>query len=194
MKLSIIVRLRKRPRVLVGLLVVIALGSSLLIARQVLPSHVYWSQPDQDRMTRDVASLHKVLPTLEQLQVEEFRNQDWCRNLAYSGGRFSNTLQTTCNLFDGSPVDFTSKANADFARIADALNSSGVWIHLVWQVQYDAAGRATYAEFDLNPAPWDSHRWSYVYDPGGPLPADMVNEESYTRIDSDWYFHWEDWM
>ena len=194
MKPSTTVRLRRLLVVVVGLLVVIVIGSSLLIAHQAMSWHVYWSQPDETRMASDVAQLRDALPRFEQLRVEAYRNQDWCRNIAYSRGRFSNNLESTCNLFAGSPVGFTASADADFASVAGALDAGGVWVYNVWGVRYDATGRLNHAEFDLIPAPWEFSRWSYVYDPGHPLPQGMPNEDVYTRIDSDWYFHWEDWM
>jgi hypothetical protein len=180
----------------VGLLaVVVVVGSVVLIGRQILPSRVYWTQPDMARMTRDVSSLSRVLAVLEEGHVVAFRNQDWCRNISYEGGSFTtNTESTTCNLFDDTPASFTTQANADFALVEDALNESGVWVMDVRETDYDGSGRMTHAEFDLVGAAWEFSRWSYVYDRGGPIPQDMPNKEIYTRIDSNWYFHWGDWM
>jgi hypothetical protein len=176
------------------MLAVTVLISSLRIGAEMLPKRLYWTQPDGPRMTRDVTNLTPVLLALEDLHAEAYRNQDWCRNISYSGGAFSNNSESsTCNLFDEPPADFTAAANTDFARIEDALNRSGVWVYAVRQIAYEN-GRMTHAEFDLVAAPWEFDRWSYIYDPGGPLPEGMENEEVYTRIDADWYFHWEDWM
>jgi hypothetical protein len=178
---------------LASLLLVAQVASCALVARQLLPSHVYWTQPDQNRMTRDVASLRQVLPALAELRLADYRNQDWCRSIAYSGGRFSNTQESTCNLFDGATAEFTIQADADFARVADALDRSGVWVYWV-SIQYDEHGRIVYAEFDLVPPPWIFVYWSYVFDPGAPLPEDTANDQWFTRIDSDWYFRLMDWM
>jgi hypothetical protein len=179
--------------VIVGLGCLVFLGP-LAIGYQVSTWHLYWTEPDQARMSRDTASLRDVIRVLEQMQVQQFRNQDWCRNITYAGGSFSNSLEDTCNVFGAQPHDFTPEANAALARVADALNASGVWVYFVLQVEYDDAGRLTHAEFDLAEAPWRFDRWSYVYAPGEPLPPDMPNDEIYTRIDSDWYYHWGDWM
>jgi hypothetical protein len=179
-----------------GLLALTVVVASVRIGAELLPKRLYWTQPDMARMTRDVAHLAPVLSVLEDEGVKAFRDQDWCRNISYSAGSFSSNFEsTTCNyLFDDQPAAFTGAANSDFARVEDAFNESGVWVYCVGQIEYDGNGRLTRAEFALVGAPWDFNRWSYWYDPGHPMPEDMAHERIYTRIDSNWFFQWEDWM
>jgi hypothetical protein len=38
------------------------------------------------------------------------------------------------------------------------------------------------------------YRGFYVYSPGyRELPEDIPHEREYKRINSDWYYYWEDW-
>jgi hypothetical protein len=188
--------LRRAPRRLALVSISLAvLGSLVLVALQTPPFHVYWVQPDQARMTRDVGSLARIMPTLEQFRLEGFYDRDGCRTMAYSGGSFASSNASDCRrTIAGVAVDFTPKANDDFTSIAEALNSTGVWVNDVDQIEHDASGRITSAEFQLIPEPLQMSGWSYIYDPGAPLPADFEGQAEYTRIDSNWYFYVDEFL
>ena len=71
--------------------------------------------------------IEAVFPVIERLHVRAFRNQDWCRNIAYARGAFSETdFHSTCDLFDGPYEDFDDVAAADFATVNRAFNDAGV--------------------------------------------------------------------
>jgi hypothetical protein len=146
--------------------------------------------PGASQHQRDVANLPKVFSALQTLKVKDYRNQDWCKNIAYKRGNFSNNLTaTTCNLFDGKPVAMDDPAKQDFQTIADAMATTGVGIHYL-SANYDAAGRLVGANFNLS----TMCRCSYVYHPNyDRLPENMQGEMEHTAINSDWYFTWEDW-
>jgi hypothetical protein len=146
--------------------------------------------PSTSDQQRDAASLPKVFDTLQTLKVEAYRNQDWCKNVAYQRGKFSGNLKsTTCNLFDGTPQPMDSQATQDFQAIARSMATTGVSIHFL-SAQYDSSNHLTGAEFHLATL----CRCSYVYSPQyNHLPENMTGEMEFTAINSDWYFVWADW-
>jgi hypothetical protein len=147
-------------------------------------------RPNAAQHQRDVANLPKVFSTLETLQVKAYRNQDWCKNVAYQRGRFSSNLKaSTCNLFDGVPISMDDRAKQDFQIVSSSMATTGVGINFL-SAKYDRSNRLIRAEFHLSTA----CRCSYVYQPRfDRLPANMQGEIEYTAINSDWYFVWEDW-
>ena len=148
--------------------------------------------PSAAEQIRAAAALRRVFPILEELRVTDYRNQDWCKNLAYARGWFSSNLESsTCNLFNEVPIGFDSEAQADFRRVARALRDSGVSVDTVGPVQYDSAGRVARAHFFFAEGGYESE--SYVFDPSAPLPEDSPGEATFTRIDQDWYLAVEDW-
>ena len=117
------------------------------------------------RVTRGIHRLEQAFPVFEELRLRGVRDQDWCKFLDYPNGAFTNDAEaSTCNFFDGPPKPFDDAARADFARVADALQKTGVKTYLVWWIEYDDAGRIQSAEFDLSAG--GSGRWSYIYDRG----------------------------
>jgi hypothetical protein len=139
---------------------------------------------------RDVANLPKVFPILRTLKVKDYRNQDWCKNVAYQRGKFSSNLEsTTCNLFDGTPKPMDQQTLRDFQAIANSMATTSVSIHFL-SAQYNSSNQLVKAEFHLA----TTCRCSYVYIPQyKQLPENMTGEIEYTAINSDWYFVWEDW-
>jgi hypothetical protein len=123
--------------------------------------------------------------------VEAFRNQDWCKNIVYKRGKFSKNSESTCNLFDGTPSPFDAEAQKDFDSVAKAVSGTGVGLYFISDLRYSPDGKLIGAQFHLAGHP---NRYSYVYSPGyGSLPADEPKEREHTRINSDWYYIWEDW-
>jgi hypothetical protein len=146
--------------------------------------------PGASEHQRDVANLPKVFSALQVLKVKDYRNQDWCKNIAYKRGGFSSNLtSTTCNLFDGKPIAMDERAKQDFQTIATAMATTGVGIDRL-SANYDSADRLVGATFNLSTI----CRCSYVYRPSYKrLPENMQGEMEYTAINPDWYFVWEDW-
>ena len=137
----------------------------------------------------DVTNLSKVFGPLEVLKVEDYRNQDWCKNIAYQRGKFSENLEsTTCNLFEGQPKPMDDRARQDFQVIARSVAATGVNIDFL-SAQYSPAHRLIRADFQLS----GFCRCSYVYSPRYHLPQDLKGEMEFTAINADWYFVWEDW-
>jgi hypothetical protein len=168
---------------------VIVIFAAVLVASGCLRAE----DPSPDQLRRDVSTLRQVLPVLAELQVTEFRDQDWCRNLAYGQGRFSsNNEQVTCNLFNGTGEPFDADADADFKVIADALRATGLTVIIV-DSGYDHDGRVESAVFELQ-SPGLTGYWRYIYRPGERVTDDEYSETRTTPIDADWYFQWEDWM
>jgi hypothetical protein len=146
--------------------------------------------PGAGEHQRDVANLPQVFSALQALKVKNYRNQDWCKNIAYNRGGFSSNLtRTTCNLFDGKPIAMDERAKQDFQTIATAMAKTGVGIDRL-SANYDSADRLVGATFNLSTI----CRCSYVYHPSYQrLPENMQGEMEYTAINPDWYFVWEDW-
>jgi hypothetical protein len=147
------------------------------------------SEPNQFSKRRDVANLPAIFQQLEKLEITAYRNQDWCKNIAYQRGKFSNNLQsTTCNLFKGQPQTMDPRAEQDFQEIALRLTAIGASIRYL-SAKYDGSNHLMEAEFHLDTL----CRCSYIYQPGYTLPPNMSSEMEYTAIDPNWYFVWEDW-
>jgi hypothetical protein len=146
--------------------------------------------PGTGEHQRDIAKLPQVFSALQALKVKNYRNQDWCKNIAYKRGNFSGNLtSTTCNLFDGKPISMDERAKQDFQTISNAMATTGVGIHYL-SASYDSTDRLVGATFNLSTI----CRCSYVYRPRyGRLPKNMQGEMEYTAINPDWYFVWEDW-
>jgi hypothetical protein len=143
----------------------------------------------------EVMRLEATFPTLEQYQVSEFRNQDWCKNIVYSAGQFSdNNRSSTCNLFDGVALPLEDNARTDFDAVVATLAETGVHVTRA-SITYDAHNHIQSAEFHLacpiNPF---CNRPHYVYDPHHTtLRENMPGEYWSTAINTDWFFAQEDW-
>lgn len=122
--------------------------------------------------------------------MSAYRNQDWCQNIAYQYGKFSNTERSTCNLFQGKPKAFDVRASNDFKTVAEAASSTGVPLYLILDLKYSKQGKLNQAKFHLT-----NCSCYYVYSPNyHKLPEDIPNERRYTIINQDWYFVQQDWM
>jgi rubredoxin len=142
--------------------------------------------------SHDVSRLEKTFPVVQSLRVATFRDQDWCRNLDYSKGKYSNVLEefNTCNLFPGKAQAFDDQASEDFSRVRQALSSSGVPIRSI-NANYRETGELQSAEFHID-CLW-CRRW-YIYNPAyGVLPKPPSADTKYTRINDNWYLADEDW-
>jgi hypothetical protein len=137
-----------------------------------------------------VKQLESVLPGLEQAQITAYRNQNWCKNIAYSKGNFSETTQpTTCNLFEGEATVFDETANVAFSNLRQTLLFTGVNISFL--NAYYEEGKVRQVEFNLNC--WLCSRTRYVYEPNHVLPEDIGSEMWFDAINETWYRVNEDW-
>jgi putative NIF3 family GTP cyclohydrolase 1 type 2 len=143
----------------------------------------------QAQQQQETDSLVKTFKTLETLQVQEYRNQDWCKNIAYHHGKFSNTKISTCNLFKGNPKAFDEQASQDFQAVAEAVSRTHVSLYLISDMKYDQQGHLRQAEFHLIDC-----SCYYVYSPRYKLPPDIPAERLHTIINQDWYFVQQDPM
>lgn len=155
---------------------------------------IHATVPDTDQMARTAAALQGALPALQDLHVEGVRTQDWCQFIDYPRGAFTNIVDrdSTCNLFTKPPGPFDDTATADYDRVKAALEATGVSIQIVWNVEYDASGQITTAEFDVTAGMYD--RFSYRYDRNNtlslePNPDTIVIEQ----VNDQWWFLSEDW-
>jgi hypothetical protein len=137
-----------------------------------------------------VAQLEKLLPKLEQTQITAYRNQDWCKNIAYSNGNFSETTHpTTCNLFEGEAKPFDETSRAAFNDLRQTLLFTG--INISFLNVYVEEGKIRMADFSLGC--WFCNRTRYVYEPNYVLQEDIGGEMWFDAISKNWYIVKEDW-
>jgi len=148
-------------------------------------------EPDAVLRKRHTEALPACFRILERLEVEAYRNQDWCKNIVYKRGKFSRNKEVTCNLFRGTPMPFDSQAEKDFDAVAKVIRTTGVPLMYITGSEYAPKGALKRVEFHLDGGP---NRYSYVYSIGYTnLPPDDPGERRYTAINRDWYYVWEDW-
>jgi hypothetical protein len=123
--------------------------------------------------------------------VQEFRNQDWCQNIYYKRGAFSNKPTTsTCNLFDQQALDFDEKAREDFNSVSKSFKTL-IGDVAVLESTFDQTGKLQYAEVQMECFSCTILNKSaniYVYQPGYKnVPESIPGEIVYTKIDEDWF-------
>jgi hypothetical protein len=166
------------------------LGFAALLVISGFLTWFLWGKPWFITKTFAVGQLGRLLPGLEQSQLEAYRNQSWCKNIAYSYGAFSETsYPTTCNLFDGTAQPFDEQARRDFQILYRTFSFTGVRIRFV-NVYYENEN-VRLAEFHLE-CFWCS-RTRYVYEPNYVLQQDMEGEMWFDAINKTWYEVNEDW-
>lgn len=137
-----------------------------------------------------IVQLEKLLPRLGQEQTTAYRNQSWCKNIAYSYGKFSDTdSPSTCNLFEGEAEPFDKTAKATFNDLRQTLLLTGVNINFLNVYFEDEKIRM--ADFSLGC--WFCSRTRYVYEPGYVLQEDFGDEMWFDAINKNWYMVNEDW-
>ena len=81
--------------------------------------------PDYSR--KEAQAFSSVVHEVAAMRVTAYRNQDWCKNLQYERGTFSETdFPTTCNIFTAIPVPFDDQAKSDFEWVRSILSANGV--------------------------------------------------------------------
>jgi hypothetical protein len=154
-----------------------------------------WGKPWFMPASFAAGQLERLLPGLEQTQTEAYRNQGWCKNIAYSYGNFSESSHpTTCNLFEGTPRAFDEQAKRDFQTLRQVLRLTGVRVAFV-NIYYEGGTvtneRVRLAEFNLSC--FLCSRTRYVYEPNYVLPEDMGSEMWFDAVNKNWYIVNEDW-
>ena len=107
-------------------------------------------------MSHSVAThrLEQTLPFIEQHHLSAYRNQDWCKNIAYTRGAFSSIsvsqgMEQDCNYNLASPAQpFDNYAEADFAHTRDTLASTTLLIRKL-HAEFDMQGRVYFVEFKI---------------------------------------------
>jgi hypothetical protein len=137
-----------------------------------------------------IAHLEQTLPWIEDQRLSAYRNQSWCKTIAYQAGAFSETKQPkTCNLFDGESLPFSSQARADFQALRQKLRVTGARVAFI--NAYYSSDSLQSVEFNLN-CLW-CPRTRYVFEPNYALPEDLGGEIWYQPVNQDWYQMSEEW-
>ena len=150
------------------------------------------SVPGEQQQATSTSTLASLLHDLAKTRVEGFRDQDWCRFIVYARGAFTNLPDSEggCNAFRGQPLAFDAGATADWAALQGEFQTKGVPVWLA-QIDYDASGQITHAEFGITPG--STTDFSYVYDPAH---TDGWKDRKILllhQIDADWWFLSEAW-
>jgi hypothetical protein len=134
--------------------------------------------PAPSQWPADVDRLEtEVLPVVEELEVSYYLlHPGPCRILEYRRGDYSD--QQDCQ----EMTPFDAEAAADFERVKDAVERSGVPVERI--VRH---GGGIY--IPLEDSSW-RYNWEYVYLPDADSPPPtMWPEEEWTHIRGDWWFH-----
>ena len=137
-----------------------------------------------------VDSLEPTLPALAALEVELFRDQDWCAVLDYARGTFTTNERETCVYFADDPQPFDAQASADFDALKASLQASGVPVRLISDVVV-AEGRLTEVTFELEDGDLNYKR--LIYNETGDAPPEDP-ERTDSRLNKTWFYQVEDWM
>jgi hypothetical protein len=144
-----------------------------------------------DKRSDIVARLDEVRPAVDGMELQEYTNLRWCRNLVYAHGAFSSDPDnpdpdnSTCNLFEEQPVDFDAQATADFAALEQRLSDVGVNVDRIW--------RRPASEQEGDRLRFTIGQSTFVYSPGYVLPESDPGEQEFFAIDADWYYYWQEW-
>jgi hypothetical protein len=121
-------------------------------------SHFRFGPPKSDTKAVETAALERdVLPVLEELRPTWYESPGECQIVEYSRGTFSDD-----GVCGGRPGErpFDETARADFDRILDAVERSGVPTHELREAMYDSDGNLVTCAFWRDEAGWE---WNYAY-------------------------------
>ncbi|GGM47168.1 hypothetical protein [Dactylosporangium sucinum] len=135
--------------------------------------------PEPGQWPGDVDRLDRtVRPVVQQLRVYSWLQAGACRILEYPRGAF-NDGPAQCG---PGIVPFDAQARADFDRVTDAVERSGLPVDRV-----RTSGGVIYVQ--LRDASWQyNYEYAYLADTPQPPPA-RFPEERWTHIRGDWWFH-----
>jgi len=138
----------------------------------------------------------------------EWRESDWCRYIAYHGGRHSEARDSGCNWAlmridqpegiledpEASFPAFDAQAEEAFDAVDQILNSTDLSVREA-SVRYLEDGSVDWAVLVVEGG--GAATWEYHYSPGSgdfePY-AEGGGDLRYTPINNDWYFLWIEWM
>jgi hypothetical protein len=137
-----------------------------------------------------VRRLETTFPVLSSLHVTEFRDQDWCVNLAYSRGSYSKTnSHSTCDLFPAAPFEFDEVATNDLKELRDAFHTAGVE-PIFGEIDWSSDGRIKSAYFEIGCAGCSIAR--YIYNASGVQIGDSPGAGTVeTRVSDNWSWYVE---
>jgi hypothetical protein len=137
-----------------------------------------------------VRRLEAALPVLSVLHVTEFRDQDWCVNLAYARGAYSRTTShSTCDLFPGAALDFDGQASSDLQLLRDAFHKAGVK-PIYGEVVWAPDGTVTSAYFEVECVGCATGR--YIFDSAGAQISEEPGEgTTEIRVSDNWSWYEE---
>ncbi len=146
------------------------------------------SPPPPDRMAAEVTRLGQVIPIVNELQVTDFEDSPYCRNLAYVRGTFGDLAQDGCAR-DGT-IQFDTNGLADHARLAQAISATNVPTDRIRAATFTPEGDLETAWFVLEGSSVLDF-WEYLYDPVGAVPKqDVPDQIDFTPVAEDWWFVW----
>lgn len=144
--------------------------------RNIIPGQ----PPGPDQWPGDVDRLEaELLPVVEELRVSYYLlHPGPCRVLEYFRGDYRDGDQEEC----GDLVPFDTEVRADFDKVTDAVERSGVAVERIRRER-----GAIY--IPLEDSSWQ-YNWEYAYLPDvDSPPATRWPEEEWTHIRGDWWFH-----
>jgi hypothetical protein len=139
--------------------------------------------PDPQAMGIAAASLDRVLPLVEDLQLTDAELGPPCPSLSYPRGTFRQSHED-CGP-EGS-MDFDAIAVADHARLVEAIEASGVDVERITLATYHPDGTLESAWFRLQDSSIEDD-FLYLYDPTGSVPK-VDGRDDFTAIDGQWWF------
>lgn len=134
------------------------------------------------RPAEDVARLEAVIPVLEDLGAADFEDSPYCRALGYRRGQFGILDEAGCER--PGTVAFDEVAAADHARIAGAMEGSGVQVLRV-RSTFGPDGTLETATFMLLDSSVERD-WAYLFDPRN-VVAKADGAAEYTQLGGAWW-------
>jgi len=137
--------------------------------------------PGPDDWPGDVDRLEsEVLPVVQRLRVYYYLLEAGppCRILEYPRGDFRDGATDCRDL-----VPFDAQARADFDEVTAAVERTGVAVERI--VRHNGA-----IYIPVKDSSWQ-YNWEYVYLEGGQAPPGIAfpEEEQWTHVRGDWWFH-----
>jgi hypothetical protein len=150
-----------------------------------------WTRaPEPTIPYQNAADSLPVLRALAKERVTFLRVQDWCQAYSDDRERRANELTGSCTLKDGYKV-FDGASEKRFLELRRTLKELPYGVNWI-TIEYGPGGdlrTATLSIRTVNPF----RRDSLVYEPGYTLSKGIPGEIETHRIDTDWYYVWEDW-
>lgn len=162
-------------------------------------------EPPSTEMKEHATALEEVFDDLAARELIEWRESDWCRYIAYDGGRYSEASGSGCNSAlmridqpegiledEASFPALDTQAEEGFDAVAQILNATDLSVQEA-SLRYLEDGSVDWAVFVVDSG--GAATWQYHYCPGcGDFEPYTEGDHRYTPINNDWYFMWVEWM